>query len=126
MSEPAGKVVGTINVVRGCGCTQAIERFDKDRFLEQRVAKLRKTRCPACAAKFSEAQQKAAAAVPKRGEALSALPAGAAIALAKRADNTWTGTLSVGGAAVEATGESPGGVVVALAQRWVMDRRPPG
>jgi hypothetical protein len=123
MSEPAGRVIGTLSVVRGCGCSQTVERFDRDRFLEQRLAKLRKTRCPACAAKFAESQRQAAAVVPKRGEALAALPAGTVMTLSKVSDTVWSGTLLVDGETLELTGDTAGGVTVALAQRWVMARR---
>ena len=123
MSEPAGRVVGKVPVVRGCGCTQDIDRFDRDRFFDQRLDKLKKTRCPACVTKHA-AEQKQAASLPKRGEAVAALPPGAAVSLTKRPDSIWAGTLTAGGVTVEAVGESPVGVTVALAQRWVVANKP--
>jgi hypothetical protein len=124
MGAPSGQVVGKTQVTRLCGCKQDFELFAVDRFRAQRLAKLQKTRCPACAAKHNEEQQRAAAAVPKKGEAFQLLPPGTQVALSRRADGMWVGTLTAGGTKVEAEGVGPQGVTVTLARLWVTTRGP--
>lgn len=124
MGQPSGNVVGHTQVIRACGCKQEFQQFTKDRFADQRVAKLRKTRCPACAAAFNAEQQRLAAAVPRKGEALKQLPAGSRIALTRKPDGTWVGTLSAEGTETTAEGEGINGVTVTLARRWIAARTP--
>lgn len=124
MSEPKGKVTATTTVARACGCKQEFQQFTADRFAAQRIAKLQKTRCQACAAAWNAEQQRIAAETPKKGEAIQSLPPGAAMTLTRNPDGTWAGALAAGGTKVEAKGEGPQGVVVTLARQWVLDRKP--
>ena len=124
MAEPTGSVVGKTTVVRACGCSQEFQHFAKDRFLEQRLTKLRKTRCANCAAKYNAEQQRLAATVPKKGEAIRSLPAGAKLSLTRAADGTWAGTLAAAGRTVDATGEGPSGLTITLARLWLAIDKP--
>jgi hypothetical protein len=104
-------------VARACGCLQEFQHYAVDKYRAQRQAKFQKTRCPACVAKLVEAQR-LAATLPKKGEAFKSLPPGAQISLTRRPDGTWVGTLTADGKTIEATGEGPQGLTVALARRW--------
>jgi hypothetical protein len=122
MTEPSGKIVARPLVVRACGHEQEFQHYAVDKYRAQRLAKFQRTRCAACAAKLVEEQQRAAAAVPKKGEALTSLPPGTQVSLTRHQDGSWAGTLSAGGTAVEVAGVAgagPQSVLVALARLWV-------
>jgi hypothetical protein len=104
-------------LARACGCVQEFQHYAVDRYRAQRQAKFQRTRCPACVAKLVE-EQRLAATLPKKGEAFRSLPAGTQIALSRRPDGVWAGTLTADGRTLEATGEGPHGVTLALARRW--------
>src|SRR6202045_1009767 len=104
MTEPSGKIVARPMVARACGCLQEFQHYKVDKYRAQRLAKFQRTRCAACVAELAEKQRRALAALPKKGEALQALPPGTQIALTRRADGIWTGTLTADGNTVEATG----------------------
>jgi hypothetical protein len=76
MTEPTGKIVARPMVARACGCVQEFQHFAVDKYRAQRLAKFQKTRCAACVARLNEEQRLAAAALPKKGEALQSLPPG--------------------------------------------------
>jgi len=114
---PTGEIVARPMLVRACGCVQEFQHYAVDKYRAQRQAKFQKTRCPACVAKLVE-QQRLASTLPKKGEAFKQLPNGTQIALVRRPDGVWAGTLTAGGKTVEATGEGPQGVTVALARLW--------
>src|SRR6516225_2194551 len=100
---PSGEIVARPMVVRACGHQQEFQHYEVDKYRAQRLAKFQRTRCPACAAKLVEAQR-AAEALPKRGEALKLLPAGTQVSLTRQPDGSWAGTLSADGTAVEMAG----------------------
>jgi hypothetical protein len=114
---PTGEIVARPMLVRACGCVQEFQHYAVDKYRAQRQAKFQKTRCPACVAKLVE-QQRLASTLPKKGEAFKQLPAGTQMTLTRRPDGTWAGTLTADGKTVEATGEGPQGVTVALARLW--------
>ena len=124
MTEPSGKIVARPMVVRACGHQQEFQHYAVDKYRAQRLAKFQQTRCTACAAKLVEEQQRAAAALPTKGEALNRLPPGTQVFLIRQPDGSWAGTLAADGTKVEATGTAgagPQSVVVALARRWVSE-----
>jgi hypothetical protein len=92
--------------------------YATDRYRAQRLAKFQKTRCEVCVAKLNEEQRLAAASVPKKGEAFKMLPAGAQFTISRTAEG-WSGTLTAQEKTVEASGESPHGVSLALARAWL-------
>ena len=114
---PSGEIVARPVLTRACGCQQEFQYYAVDKYRAQRQAKFQRTRCPACVAKLVEAQR-LAATLPKKGELFRTLPPGTQVALARRADGIWSGTLTAEGKSVEATGESPQGLVLALARLW--------
>jgi hypothetical protein len=121
MTEPSGKIVGRPMVVRACGHEQEFQHYAVDKYRAQRLAKFQQTRCAECAAKLVEEQQRAAEALPKKGEALKSLPAGTQVSLTRQPDGSWTGTLSADGTTVEVTGVAgagPQSIIVALSRRW--------
>jgi hypothetical protein len=118
MGVPSGEIIARPMVARACGCLQEFQHYAVDRYRAQRLAKFQKTRCPACVAKLVE-EQRRAAALPKKGEAFKLLPADTQVAMSRRPDGTWAGTLAAGGKTVEATGEGPQSLIVALARLWV-------
>jgi hypothetical protein len=124
MSTPTGEIVARPMVARACGCLQEFKHFAVDKYRAQRLAKFQKTRCSACVAKLNEEQRKAAAALPKKGEAFQLLPNGTKVAMARRPDGTWTGTLTAEGTTVEAIADGPQGLSVTLARLWVSSHRP--
>jgi hypothetical protein len=127
MTEPSGKIVARPLVVRACGHEQEFQHYAVDKYRAQRLAKFQRTRCAACAAKLVEEQQRTAAAVPKKGEALRSLPPGTQVSLSCQPDGAWQGTLSAAGTTVEAAGiagAGPQSVLVALARLWVSQSRP--
>src|SRR5258708_27309753 len=97
MTEPSGKIVARPMVVRACGHQQEFQHYAVDKYRAQRLAKFQKTRCAACAAKLVEEQQRAAEALPKRGEALKLLPPGTQLSLTRPPDGSRAATLPAGG-----------------------------
>jgi hypothetical protein len=67
MTQPSGKIVGRPMVVRACGHEQELQHYTVDKYRAQRLAKFQQTRCTECAAKLIEEQQRAAEALPRRG-----------------------------------------------------------
>src|SRR5688572_9829600 len=118
MAEPTGKIVARPMVARACGCLQEFQHYEVDKYRAQRLAKFQKSRCPACVEKLNEEQRRAAALLPKKGEALQALPRGTQITMTRKPDGTWAGTLQADGKTVEQTGSEPQGVCIALARLW--------
>ena len=124
MTEPSGKIVARPMVVRACGHEQEFQHYAVDKYRAQRLAKFQQTRCADCAAKLVEEQQRAAEALPKRGEAIKSLPAGTQVSLTRQPDGSWAGKLSANGTAVEmvsVAGAGPQSVLVALARLWVTE-----
>ena len=124
MTEPSGRIVSRPMVARACGHQQEFQHYAVDKYRAQRLAKFQRTRCAECAAKLVEEQQRASAAVPKRGVALQSLPPGTQATLTRQKDGTWAGTLSAEGTAVELAGvpgAGPQSVIVALARLWVKE-----
>src|SRR5580700_11312287 len=119
MALPKSKIVSRPMIARACGCMQEFQEYAVDKYRTQRLAKFQKTRCAACATKLNEEQQRAAAALPKKGEAIQQLPAGTKVSLTRRPDGSWSGTLAAEGIQVEATGDVPHGVAITLARLWV-------
>src|SRR5437660_6507983 len=107
MTQPSGKIVGRPMVIRACGHEQEFQHYAVDKYRAQRLAKFQQTRCEDCVAKLNEEQKRAAAALPKKGEAFKLLPPGTQFSMTRRPDGTWAGTLAGGGKAVEAIGDSP-------------------
>lgn len=118
MAVPTGKIIARPMLKRACGCVQEFQHYEVDKYRNQRQAKFQSTRCTECVNKLNEEQKRAAEAMPKKGEALQALPAGAKISLMRNADGKWAGTLQVGENTLEATGEGAPGLIVNLARRW--------
>src|SRR5579871_5225457 len=119
MGVPSGEVIARPMVARACGCLREFQHYAVDKYRAQRLAKFQKTRCEVCVAKLNDEQKQASAAMPKRGEAIQALPPGTQIGLARKPDGTWVGALTAEGKKVDATGETPQGVTVALARAWI-------
>jgi hypothetical protein len=118
---PSGEIVARPVLTRACGCQQEFQYYAVDKYRAQRQAKFQRTRCPACVAKLVE-EQRLAATLPKKGEVFRMLPPGTQLSLARRPDGVWSGTLAADGKTVEATGESPQGLVLALARLWASGR----
>ena len=121
---PSGKIVARPMLARACGCVQEFQYYEVDKYRVQRQAKFQRTRCPACVAKLVE-QQRLAATLPKKGEAFRSLPPGTKMTVTRRDNGVWAGELTADGTTVEATGDSPGGVTVALARLWLAARSAP-
>jgi hypothetical protein len=124
MTQPSGKIVGRPMVVRACGHEQEFQHYAVDKYRAQRLAKFQQTRCTECAAKLMEEQQRAAEALPKKGEVLQSLPAGTQVSLTRQPDGSWRGTLSAAGMTVEVpgvAGTGPQAVIVALARLWASE-----
>lgn len=119
MGVPTGEVVARPMVARACGCMREFQHYAVDRYRAQRLAKFQKTRCEVCVAKLNDEQRQAAAVVPKKGEAFKLLPDGAQFALTRKSDATWTGALTANGQTVEAAGDGPHGLTLALARAWL-------
>ena len=124
MSTPTGEIVSRPMVARACGCLQEFQHFAVDKYRAQRLAKFQKTRCSTCVAKLNEEQKKAAASLPKKGEAFQLLPPATKISMNRRPDGVWVGTLIAEGSSVEATGDGPQGLCVTLARAWIAAHRP--
>ena len=124
MTEPSGKIVARPMVTRACGHKQEFQHYEVDKYRPQRLAKFQKTRCADCAAKLAEEQQRAAQALPKKGEVLKLLPPGTQVSLTSQPGGSWAGKLSAEGKTVEAAGAAgagPQSVIVALARLWVSE-----
>src|ERR1700730_1448818 len=122
MTEPSGKIVARPLMVRACGHQQEFQHYAVDKYRAQRLAKFQRTRCAESAAKLVEEQQRAAEALPKRGEVLKLLPAGTQMSLTRRPDGSWAGTLAAAGTKVETdgmAGAGPQSVILALARLGV-------
>ncbi len=119
MAQPSGKIVARPMVARACGCLQEFQHYAVDKYRPQRLAKFQKTRCAACVAKLNEEQRRAAEALPKKGEAIRALPPGTQIIITRGPDGAWIGTLTANGTKVEAAGDGPQSVSVSLARQWL-------
>jgi hypothetical protein len=126
MTKPSGAIVARPLVARACGCQQEFLHYQVDKYRAQRLAKFRRTRCPACVARLEEQRRRAAAALPAKGEALQAVPPGARVSMTRQPDGTWAGTLAAGGTTVEAVRDGLQGLVVALARHWLAARRAAG
>src|SRR5271170_6546199 len=113
MAVPSGEVVARPMVARACGCMCEFQHYAVDKYRAQRLAKFQKTRCAECVAKLNEEHKKAAAEIPKKGEAIQMLPTGTQVAMTRKPDGTWTGKMTAGGATVEATGAGPQGLTIA-------------
>ena len=107
-------------VARACGCMCEFQHYAVDKYRAQRLAKFQKTRCTECVNKLNEEQQKAAAALPKKGEALQMLPVGTQVTISRLPNGTWTGKLTASGSTVETTGDSLQGATIALARLWAL------
>jgi hypothetical protein len=124
MTEPSGKIVARPMVARACGHQQEFQHYTVDKYRAQRLAKFQQTRCAKCAAELADAQQRAAEALPKKGEALKSLPPGTQVTLTRQPDGCWAGTLSAAGTAVQlagVAGAGPSSVIAALARMWVSE-----
>jgi hypothetical protein len=122
MTEPSGKIVARPMMARACGHMQEFQHYTVDKFRAQRLAKFQKTRCAECAAKLVEEQQRAAEALPKKGETLQSLPAGTQVSLTRQPDGSWAGTLSASGTTVTLAGivgAGPQAVIIAMARLWM-------
>lgn len=122
MGVPSGEVIARPMVARACGCQKEFQHYAVDKYRAQRLAKFQKTRCEDCVAKFNEEQRKAAATLPSKGESFQILPPGTQIAMTRRPDGSWFGTLTGDGTKVEAVADGPQGLSVALARQWVAAR----
>jgi hypothetical protein len=120
MGQPSGEVIARPMVARACGCLREFQHYAVDKYRAQRLAKFQKTRCEECVAKLNEEQRQQAANIPKKGEAFKQLPKGTQMTIQCRDDGTWTGTLTAEGKTVEADGEGPQGVALALARVWLV------
>jgi hypothetical protein len=119
MAVPSGEIVARPMVARACGCLCEFQHYAVDKYRAQRLAKFQKTRCVECVAKLNEEQRKAAAAIPKKGEAIQMLPIGTQLAMTRTPDGNWMGKLSAEGSTVEAAGAGPQGLIIALARNWL-------
>ena len=121
---PTGEIVARPMVVRACGHQQEFQHYAVDKYRAQRLAKFQSTRCSDCVAKLVEEQQRAAAALPKKGEAIKLLPPGTQVSLTRRPDGSWAGTLSANGTKVEGGGDveaGPQSVIVWMARLWLSE-----
>ena len=119
---PSGEIVARPVLKRACGCMQEFQYYAVDKFRAQRQAKFQRTRCPTCVAKLVE-EQRLAATLPKRGEVFRTLPLGTQVAMDRLPDGVWSGSLTAEGRTVEATGESPQGLVLTLGRLWVAGQK---
>lgn len=122
MGMPSGEIVARPLVARACGCLREFQHFAKDKYREQRLAQFQKTRCEVCVAKLNDEQKRAAAALPKVGKVFQSLPAGAQLAMTRRADGAWAGTLAAGGTTVEGAASGPQELTTLLARLWATAR----
>jgi hypothetical protein len=125
MGIPTGKIIDRPLLARACGCVCEFQLFERDRFLAQRRAAFVGSRCPECVAKSQAEHQRLAALVPAKGEALRALPPDTRVTMTRTAEARWAGTLTADERTVEGVGDSPVGLVVALARSWLAGRLHP-
>jgi hypothetical protein len=118
MGVPSGEIVARPMVARACGCMCEFQHYAVDKYRAQRLAKFQSTRCAACVAKWEEERRQAAAALPGKGEAIQGLPNGTQIALVRKPDGKWAGTLTAEGTTVEAVADWPQGLAGTLARLW--------
>jgi hypothetical protein len=123
MRDPEFQVVETVMVTRACGCSQEFQHYAADRYQAQRLKKFQSTRCAECVKKADEEQRKAAAALPSKGEAMQALPAGTTFTMTRQADGSWLGVVTIEDVELEATGDSPQALAILLARHWLTSRR---
>ena len=116
---PTSEIVGRPMVPRACGCLQEFQQYAVDKYRAQRLAKFQKTRCSACVTKLNEEQQRMAAALPTKGEALQLLPSGTQVFVTRQADGKWSGALIAEGTKVETVGDGLQGLTIALARLGV-------
>lgn len=121
---PTGEIVARPMLARACGHLQEFQHYKVDKYRAQRQAKFQRTRCPECVAKLVE-EQRIASTLPKKGEAFKQLPNGTQVALVRTPNGMWAGTLVADGLTVEATGEGPQGLTVALARLWASRAKAP-
>jgi hypothetical protein len=124
MAEPSGEIVARPMVVRACGHKQEFQHYAVDKYRAQRLAKFQSTRCSDCVAKLVEEQQRAAAALPTKGEAIKQLPPGTQVTLTRQPDGSWSGTLSAAGTTVQAAGVADAGpqsVIVWMSRLWLTE-----
>ena len=119
MAVPTGEIVARPMVARACGCMCEFQHYAVDKYRAQRLAKFQKTRCAECVAKLNEEHRRAAAEIPKKGEAIQMLPVGTQLAMSRKPDGTWSGKLVAGAKTVEADGAGPQGLTIALARLWL-------
>lgn len=112
---PKKRVVGRVVVTRLCGCQQEYEHLANDRFGDQKLEKFKKSRCPACAAKFVEEQQRLN--LPK-AEAFRRLPQGTEVNMVFGADGQWAATLKAEDRSVQGKGVTPEAALLAVARLW--------
>jgi hypothetical protein len=93
-----------------------------DKYRAQRLAKFQATRCEQCVAKLAEEQRRAAAALPKKGEAFRQLPPGAQMTMTRQPDGRWAGALAADGTTIETTADWPHALAISLARLWVAAR----
>ena len=122
MATPTGEIVARPMVARACGCAREFQHYAVDKYRAQRLAKFQATRCEECVARMAEEQRRAAAALPKKGEAFRQLPPGTRVSMTRQPDGKWAGTLAADGTAVEATADWPHGLAISLARLWVAAR----
>ena len=118
MGVPSGEIVARPMVARACGCMCEFQHYAVDKYRAQRLAKFQSTRCAACVAKWEEERRQAAAALAAEGEAIQGLPNGTQIALVRKPDGKWAGTLTAEGTTVEAVADWPQGLAGTLARLW--------
>jgi hypothetical protein len=124
MTEPSGRIVARPLVVRACGHQQEFQHYTVDKYRAQRLAKFQSTRCADCAAKLVEEQQRAAQALPKKGEAMKLLPPGTQVSMTCQKEGVWTGKLTASGRTVETTGivgAGPQSLIITLARLWAAE-----
>ncbi len=119
MGVPTGAIIAKPMVARACGCVCEFQHYAIDKYRAQRLAKFQQSRCADCVNKLNEEQRLAAAAMPKKGEALRLLPTGAQIVMSRRADGSWNGSLTGDGTKVEGFADGTQSLTVMLARQWL-------
>jgi hypothetical protein len=122
MGVPTGEIVARPMLPRACGCLCEFQHYAVDRYRAQRLAKFQSTRCPECVAKAEAERKQALAALPGKGEAITALPNGTQISLTRKPDGKWLGVLVAEGTKVEAVADWPQGLSGTLARLWAAAR----
>src|SRR5262245_43900328 len=112
---PKSKVVGGRKVTRRCGGGGGLGQLEGAGLGGRGRRRLRRSRCPAGAARRAEGQRKLS--LPK-GEAYAALPVGAQVTLAFASEGNWVAKLTAGGRSVERAGSGPEAALLAVARLW--------